>query len=234
MKRAIFLSLILATIIFTPGFSKSLSSVKETRNLSGFTKISFGVAGELFINFGSEFKVELEGDRALLEDIETDVTNGRLIIRKDNWHLNMNEKVTVHITMPELEALGVSGSGRAEIVDALKSGDLNLSVSGSGRLYANDVTVSNLDCSISGSGDIIVGGGSASKADIGISGSGNYSGESLKIASVDIHVSGSGNCTCNVSESLLASVSGSGNVNYVGSPAKVDAHVSGSGHVRSR
>ena len=36
--------------------------------------------------------------------------------------------------MPELNGLGVSGSGKAEIKDAVKTDDLNLSVSGSGKI----------------------------------------------------------------------------------------------------
>ena len=44
-------------------------------------------------------------------------------------------KLHVYITMPELNGLGVSGSGKAEIKDAVKAEDLDLSVSGSGKLY---------------------------------------------------------------------------------------------------
>jgi hypothetical protein len=235
MKRVLILSAFIVAITVTTGFSGSQSIVKETRDVTGFTKVSFGVAGNLYISFGPEFKVVLEGEKDLLEDIETDVSGDRLIIRKDNyWRLDMHEKVTVYITMPELEGLGVSGSGKAEVKDAVKTNDLSLSVSGSGKLYTTDVTVANLDCGISGSGDIIFGGnGNATRADISISGSGNYSGESLKIGSAEIHISGSGNCSCTVSETLRASVSGSGNVSYLGNP-KVDARVSGSGHVRSK
>ena len=113
----------------------------------------------------------------MLEDILTEVSGGKLVIKKenwDNWKMNWNEKVTVYITMPELKGLGVSGSGKAEIKDAVKTEDLDLSVSGSGKLYTNDIMVSNLGCSISGSGDIILGGnGNATKADISISGSGD-------------------------------------------------------------
>jgi hypothetical protein len=209
------------------------SVVKENRNVSGFTKVSFGVSGNMYINIGNEFKVTLEGDEDDLEDIETEVTAGRLVVKKDNWNMNFNEKVVVYITMPELEGLGVSGSGKAEIKDAVKTSDLNLSVSGSGKLYATEVAVSDLRCSISGSGDIILGGGSASTADLSISGSGNYTGETTKLGSVDISISGSGNCVVNVTESLKAGVSGSGDVTYIGNP-KVDARVSGSGKVRSR
>jgi hypothetical protein len=234
MKRGIIFSVIIVAMTVTTGFSSGQDVVKETRNVSGFKRVSFGVAGNLYITLGSEFKVVLEGEKSLLEDIITEVSGGRLVIKKENWRLNMNEKVTVYVTMSEIEGLSVSGSGRAEIKDAVKTDNLALSVSGSGKLYTTDIATGSLDCGISGSGDIIIGGnGNASKADISISGSGNYSGESLKIGSAGISISGSGNCTCNVSETLRASVSGSGNVSYLGSP-KIDARVSGSGHVRSR
>jgi hypothetical protein len=234
MKRGIILSAFILALTVSTGFAGSQSDVKETRDVKDFTKVSFGVAGNLYINIGPEFKVVLEGEKKDLEDIITDVSGGKLVIKKENWRFNMNEKITAYVTMPELKGLGVSGSGKAEIKDAIKVEDLDLSVSGSGKIYTNDVTVTNLGCSISGSGDIIPGGnGSAAKAEISISGSGNFDGGSFKIGSAEIHISGSGNCTCYVSESLRASVSGSGDVTYGGNP-KVDAHVSGSGKVRSK
>lgn len=237
MKRVIYLSALILAISVSAAYAGNQSETKETRNLSGFTRVSFGVAGTLYINIGSEYKVVVEGEKRILDNLITEVSNGKLVIKNDNWRMNnwrMNEKVTVYVTMPELNGLGVSGSGKAEIKDAVKSRDLNLSVSGSGKLYASDLSVSNLDCSISGSGDIFLSGnGNASKAEISISGSGNYDGASFKIGSAEIHISGSGNCTCNVTETLRASVSGSGNVTYDGNP-KIDAHVSGSGKVRSR
>lgn len=231
MKRVIIVSAFFMAIIASAGIS--YGQVKETRDLKGFTKIGFGVAGNLYVNIGPEFKVVLEGEKKYLDEIITEVSGGKLIIKKENWKFNFNEKVDVWVTLPELEGLGVSGSGKAEIKDALKTGDLDLSVSGSGKLYTSELNVSSLDCSISGSGDIIVGNGSTGKAGISVSGSGNYMGGSLKIDKADIHISGSGNCECNVSGSLMASVSGSGNVTYEGNP-KVDAHVSGSGKVRSK
>ncbi len=235
MKTGIILSAFILAISVPSGFGMGQSTEKETREVKDFTKVSFGVAGNLYINIGPEFKVVLEGDKKDLEEIITDVSGGRLVIKKDNnWRFNFNDKVTVYITMPELKGLGVSGSGKAEIKDAVKAEDLDLSVSGSGKIFTTDLVVSKLGCSISGSGDIVPGGnGTASKADISISGSGNYEGGALKIESAEIHISGSGNCSCNVIESLRASVSGSGNVTYEGNP-KVDAHVSGSGKVRSK
>jgi len=237
MKRGIILPVFFMTIILLSGFANGQSVDKETRNVKDFTKVSFGVAGNLYINIGPEFNVVLEGNKRVLDNVLTEVSGGKLVIKNENWRMNnwrMDERITVHITMPEISGLGVSGSGKAEIKDAVKAEDLNLSVSGSGKLFASDVRVSNLECSISGSGDISMGStGNSSKAGISISGSGNYFGESFKIGTAEIHISGSGNCECNVTESLRASVSGSGNVTYEGNP-RLDAHVSGSGKVRSR
>jgi hypothetical protein len=234
MKRGIILSAFILAIAVPSGFALGQSVIKETRDAKDFMKVSFGVAGNLYINFGPEFKVVLEGEKGDLEDIITEVSGNRLVIKKDNWRFNFNEKVTVYITMPELKGLGVSGSGKAEIKDAIKTDDLDLSVSGSGKIFTSDVVVSKLGCSISGSGDIVMGGnGNTTRANISISGSGNYEGSSYKIGTAEIHISGSGNCSCNVTESLMASVSGSGDVTYEGNP-KVDAHVSGSGKVRSK
>jgi hypothetical protein len=234
MKSGLLISVFLVTITFTTGFLKGQTVNKETRNLSGFTKVNFGVSGDLYINIGSEFKVVLEGDKSLLDEIETEVTGSKLVIHKESWHSHGNEKVIVYITMPELTGLGVSGSGKAEIKDAVKAENLDFSVSGSGRIQTAGLALGKLNVGISGSGDVIIGGtGEAASADIDISGSGNYSGETLRIANAEFSISGSGSCKCNVTDNLEARVSGSGNITYLGTP-KIDARVSGSGKVRSK
>ncbi len=213
------------------GFSAG-QTVKESRDLKGFTSVGFGIAGNLYIKIGPEFSVELEGEKNDLEEVITELSGGRLLIKQENWRFNFREKVTVYITMPELEGLGVSGSGKAEILDSVKTEDLDLSVSGSGNLFTSGLTVENIECSISGSGNIRLGGGNVTDAEVSISGSGSFNGEMVKSETMEVRVSGSGNCTCYVTGSLEASVSGSGNVTYKGNP-KIDARVSGSGRVRS-
>jgi hypothetical protein len=233
MKKVLFSAVSLFVMIVITGPASGQS--KETRSVSGFTKVSFGVSGDLFIKIGPEFKLVIEGDKDVLDEIETSVSGERLNIRKENWHFNFdNEKVTINITMPEIEGLSVSGSGKAQIMDPVKSDNLSLSVSGSGKLITSDLNADDLNCGISGSGDIILGsGGSIDNGDISISGSGSFSGEGIEIDHLEVSISGSGNCRCRAGDSLEAHVSGSGNITYSGNP-KVDARVSGSGHVRSK
>jgi hypothetical protein len=233
MKKLIIPAAIFILALLSTGFSSAQST--ETRNVSGFTKVSFGVAGDLNIRIGNDFKLVMEGDKDILKDIETDVSNGRLIIRKDNWHLNFNnERVTINLTMPEIEGVGVSGSGKAQLLDPVEADDLDLNVSGSGKIMTSKLSVDHFECGISGSGDVILGSeGSIDNGSISISGSGGFSGESIEIDHLTVHVSGSGSCRCKAGDTLEARISGSGNVYYSGNP-KIDARVSGSGHVRSR
>jgi hypothetical protein len=236
MKKVIFLSAFLIAIALSPCFPFSKSIEKDTRNLSGFKNVNFGISGELYINIGSEFKVVLEGEKSMLEKIETNISGDKLIIREENtWHFNnTNQKVVVYITMPELKSLGVSGSGMAVVKDPVKTDAMELSVSGSGKVFVGELEAQNLDCHISGSGDIrIENEGTVSKADLSISGSGNYIGDKIKIGSAEIGISGSGSCNCNVTGDLKANISGSGSVLYYGNP-KIDARISGSGRVRSK
>jgi hypothetical protein len=234
MKKIIRSAVFVMVIILATGFVSGQS--KETRNVRDFTKVSFGVAGDLFIKIGPEFHLVIEGDKRILDEIETVVSGDRLMIKKDNWRFSFNndERVTINLTMPQIEGLGVSGSGKAQIMDKVEADHLSLSVSGSGKIITAELNADDLNCGISGSGDIILdSGGSVDNGDISISGSGDFSGDGVEIDHLNVSVSGSGNCRCKAGDTLEAHVSGSGNVSYFGNP-KVNARVSGSGHVRSR
>lgn len=234
MKKAVYISLIFGILILAISNLAGQSAQKETRNVSGFTEIGFGIAGNLYVKTGPEFSLTLEGDREYLSEIETVVRNGKLIIRNNSFRFFNNEKAKVYISLPELKGLSLSGSGTAEVESNLKNADLELDVSGSGKIIVPEIITGKLNCRISGSGDIILkGAGEIEEGDISISGSGSYAGEAAAFKTLEIGISGSGNCRCNVSGSLSASISGSGNVTYTGNP-KINARVSGSGHVRSK
>ena len=206
----------------------------EKRDLRGFNKVSFALSGDVFISLGNTFSVELEGDRDYLREVKTELVGNELRIRRDKWFDSGNKRVTVRITMPALEGISVSGSGRVTVNDPLRGDELDVAISGSGRALLRDVALGEVECSISGSGSLnIDGNGTIRELDLSISGSGGYQGETTGINVLEARISGSGSCNCNVKEMLRASISGSGNIFYSGKP-KIDASVSGSGKVRMR
>ena len=234
MKKLLLSSSIAMCLIISTCLCTGQSVTKETRNVKGFSSVNFGIAGNLTIKLGPEFSVVLEGEKNDLEGIVTDVSGDRLLIKQENWRFNIRERVNIYITMPELNGLSVSGSGKAEILDAIKEADnFSLNVSGSGRIVTAGLVADEVNCDISGSGNITIGSsGSADRGEIVISGSGNYSGEEFEIDHLEVNVSGSGSCYCKAGDSLNARISGSGNITYKGNP-KIDVRTSGSGHVRA-
>lgn len=234
MKRTIIYSVMILGVMIIMTGSTMGQSGKETRNVSDFKQISFGVAGNLYVKLGAQFSVVLEGDKDYIDEIETIVRDGKLIIRRESNWSNFNHKLDCYITMPSISGLGLSGSGTARIESPVKADRFSMSVSGSGKVYAGDLEADSFDASISGSGDLIIEGkGTADKGNVSISGSGNYEGEGFEIDNLTVNVSGSGNCSCKAGDTLIARVSGSGDIYYSGNP-RIDAKASGSGHIRSK
>jgi hypothetical protein len=231
MKKSIILA---ALLILTVMALQAQTDYTETRDMSGFSKVSFAVAGEVYIDLGQSYSVVLEGNRDYIKDIVTRVEGKNLVIKRDNLFDTGNRKVTVRITMPALEGISVSGSGKVIVNDPLRGDDLNVSISGSGKALLGDVTVKNIECHISGSGSLnIAGAGTVDYLGINISGSGDYNGEAARIGTLKASISGSGKCDCNVTDLIKAAISGSGSIYYSGNP-KIDAAISGSGKVRMK
>ena len=231
MKKILASALIL---LLASQISQAQSTQTEKRDLRGFSKVAFAISGDVLISLGNTYSVELEGDRDYLREVKTDIVGDELRIRRDKWFDSGNEKVTVRITMPAIDGISVSGSGRVTVKDPLRGDGLDVAISGSGRALLRDVALGEVECSISGSGSLnFAGNGTIKKLEISISGSGDYTGDGTRIDVLDARISGSGSCDCHVTEMLRASISGSGDILYSGNP-KIDAAVSGSGKVRMK
>lgn len=247
MKSRVLFLFVLALFLSLPAFCQ-----KEDRSVSSFHRISFGIPGTLYLKQGSIQSVQLEGDRDDLDKIETEVVNGQLRIRvKDHrwWNWNFGNDISVYITVPEIDDVSLGGSGRIVGENPVKSDNMQLSVSGSGKMELNvtagdlkldvsgsgrmdlQVRAASLDQHISGSGSITLS-GEAETADLNISGSGKLEASDLNVKSYNISISGSGRSSISVSDAITASISGSGSVYYKGSPDKVISRVSGSGRVK--
>jgi len=190
---------------------------KDNLKLDPFTRISFRVSGKLFLKQGPTQKVEIEGDKDYLKELEIRVDGDRLIIGKEgSWKdwgwSDSNEKVTVYITMPELEALNVSGSGDLVAETKFKVADLDLNVSGSGSLQIEADASGDIDADVSGSGHIELSG---------------------RCQNFESHISGSGRVRMNetIANTAAFGVSGSGKIEASGTSSVVKTSISGSGKV---
>lgn len=188
---------------------------REVRTVADFTEISFAHAGKLYLKQGSPQRVELQGDADVLKEIKTDVNGDRLRIgREEGWfdRNSGNNKITVYVTVPNIEAVRVSGSGDVIGQSRIKTDDMELNVSGSGSLSLEVEARGDVEADVSGSGKIDLKG---------------------HFESFESDVSGSGHVLVNATIDNAAGfdISGSGKIEASGSADMVKARISGSGKV---
>ncbi len=222
--------------VFTLAFLYSATAFAETeeRNVSSFSAVSLNISGTVYLEQGSPQSVRVEASESTLEDLITEVKNGTLVIRLKNnnffWPSFNTGKIEVYITVPDIEALTVSGSGNIKS-RSIKSRDLNFTVSGSGDIEIENLDAKNVEAVISGSGNVRLNGGRTAEFSSTVTGSGNIRAVDFQAENADLRITGSGNCSITARESLKARITGSGGVSYKGSP-QLDTNVTGSGRVK--
>ncbi|OUJ71650.1 head GIN domain-containing protein [Hymenobacter crusticola] len=240
---------LLPALLLLPSFRSGRLASREVRQVSAFTELKLAGSPKVILRQGSPQKVELEGDPADLARVETNVSNGqlRIGIKNNDGHgssdsdggllsrvLNSSNNVnigpiTVYVTMPEIKALSVSGSGSIKAAEAIKATTLDLAVSGSGNLSLAQLQSTAVSSAVSGSGSITVV-GAAPRHDVRISGSGNVQSADLRAEASKVSISGSGNCQVNATKTLDARIAGSGSIYVTGNP-QINSSIAGSGRV---
>lgn len=228
------LLLIAAWLVFsctTPALSGE--TVKEIRNVGPFSAVSLAISADVFLTQGPVQRVEIEGDKASMDEIELVVNDETLKIRtKDRFHGNIG-KVLVFITVPAIDELTVAGSGDITAESAIRTDELDLTVSGSGSIRFNELSAREVSATITGSGNIDVSAGQAQgELDVVITGSGSFSAEGFSAPEVDVNITGSGSAKVWAVKELETNITGSGNVGYKGNPI-VNASATGSGKTHS-
>ena len=184
----------------------------ETREVAGFTSISFQSMGKVTVQQTGRESVTIRAEDNILPLLETRVSDHTL-------HLGILKDADIAPTQPIEFAVEVKN---------LESLDL----SGAGNIDAKGIQGKQLSVSVSGVGNVTVA-GSADALNLQVSGVGNYQGEDFKTRRGTVRNSGVGHAVVNVSDQLEANVSGVGSVEYVGSP-QVQESVSGVGRVKRR
>ena len=185
--------------------------ITETRELRSFSGLNLSGSKRISVVYGSQFKVELKGSSNLISRYKSEVTGGILNVGYENRVNVVDDDISVQVTLPEIEEVNLSGSGKINITGFPDEDRLKVRISGSGKVTVEDSF--NID-----------------KVEVDISGSGDADLDEVKATEADIDISGSGSVRLGVENYLKARISGSGKVYYWGN-AEVDSRISGSGKV---
>jgi len=206
--------------------------VTETRQTASFNGLELKINANVYFTQDPVFKVELQAQENILDEIETTVINNNLQIRlrRPNTRIRSSDGITIYVSGPDVRSLTVEGSGYLEAPAPLTLPNLGLQVNGSGSIRINNANTTQLDAGIDGSGHITVSSGNANSANVRINGSGLLDASGILVKDADASISGSGNILVFATQNLHARISGSGSIMYKGNPA-VSTHITGSGTV---
>ncbi len=207
--------------------------VKETRDAKNFTGVELQTDANVKITEGNHFEVIVNGQKNILDLLQTDVVNNKLIIGfKPNTNYN-GTTVTIDITMPAIGLLTISGSGDMSVINTTHSNDISLNITGSGNLQLSSLEAQNVNANISGSGDMRINGGTSTDLNLNIKGSGQSSMMDHQATNATVSIEGSGNAYIWAKDFLTATISGSGDIYYKGNPS-VSKQITGSGDVHKQ
>lgn len=170
------------------------------------------------------------------------VENGTLVVNlekdksknKSLWDkidkIKINPHMKIFVSMKNIKNLNINGGGKIIAENSISSGNLNLSVTGSGDMDV-DVKGEILKTNISGSGKIDLK-GYATTNTISLSGSGSLHAFKMTVDKANAKLSGSGNCEINVSDELSAEVYGNGDLSHKGNTKNVIKKLYGNGTIK--
>lgn len=198
------------------------------RAVAGVHAVRLATSGNLAIAVGDRESLTIDAGAAVVDDLTSEVVDGTLVL-DTRPGTSVTGSVRYTLTVTGLDRLELDGSGSATGSGVLGP-DATLTVAGSGGANLSGLDLTRLTADLSGSGDVTVT-GSAATAAVTVSGSGSFDGAGLAVEQATVDASGSGRVQVQVSGTLTASVSGSGDVVYTGNPATVQRDRSGSGDI---
>ncbi len=204
--------------------------IKVKRDVEKFNGIVLKGSANVYVKQGNNQSVVVESNEDLQSLIETDVDGSTLYLStKRNI---CPSALNIFIVVKDINEIAIRGSGNIQTGSQIKTDNLKVSINGSGDVKM-DVSAKMLMLKINGSGDVKLK-GDAELASFAINGSGDINAFGLKVRAANVAIRGSGDVRINAVEELEVHVSGSGDVEYTGSPEKIIADVRGSGSVRKR
>jgi Putative auto-transporter adhesin, head GIN domain len=184
-------------------------AASETRRVAAFTAVELAGSNVVDIRVDGTRSVVVHADDNLLSRVTTTVSAGRLVIGQIPGSFKTKSELRVDIHVPKLDDLSLTGSGIV-FATGIEAASLRVTIDGSGVINATG-TVDRLDVSIGGSGDAQLG--------------------DLRARTVHATVAGSGRILTVATDTLNATVPGSGAIIYGGTPAHVTTNITGSGTV---
>lgn len=188
-------------------------SASAHRNVSEFHAIELAGTLQVEVAVGKPASVELTGDADLLDKVSTTVKGGVLVIdTRFPQHDHGDHHMKAFVTAPDLSSIAISGTGAIKVT-GIANDSLAISLPGTGAVTAT---------------------GSTGTLHVKVDGTGQVSAKDLAARDATVEVGGTGQATLRASQSLEATITGTGSIDVHGRPARIKKSVTGLGSIHVR
>lgn len=203
-------------------FTSTGKIVTTERFIPSYHSLEISDHIDVYITYGTEQSIQVKAGENLLQHIETNVKNGVLEISNENrcnWVRSFKKKVEVFITTNVLREIKIYGSGEIVFTNELKSDQLLVNLfDASGNIFLN-VNAPLVELKThTGTGSIYTQ-GSCDELVLFMGANGIIDAFALKSDKALAVNENTGLLRVNALNELKAVISGSGNIEYTGSPS---------------
>lgn len=237
MKNILILFVVLASFSTNAQNYKNIKGKGSiaTKTVTTATYDGVAVSGSFFVTLvdGVEGTITINAEENLIDYIVVEVKDNTLYIRPEKNHglsASKGKKIEIIVPINAISSVSLAGSGDVISNFMMNATSFKISLAGSGDIKLG-IEAQNIDANVSSSGDIELK-GKAMNFTAALAGSGDIEAFELLAENAKVSIAGSGDIETNCSQSIEARVSGSGDIQYKGNPAKVDSKVSGSGTIK--
>ena len=221
-----------ATLAVLAGSVTTASAEPRGYEVSDFDEVTAIGPNHVLVSVGPARSVRAEGPQEMLDFMKITVEDGELKIlprkehrREWDWEWPDTGPATFYVTLPELDAVALVGSGNIT-VDRASGEAFSAVIAGSGTLDLAAVTVDEANFSIAGSGGLKAR-GTAQRAHFSIAGSGKVEARGMTSRTASVSIAGSGDADLSASDDVQISVVGSGRVEIAGGARCIVSHFGG-------
>jgi len=161
----------------------------QVLNIADFDRLSTAGIDDVYIEYGSEQKVEVKGHPNFFGRIKTEVKNGTWYCQLENGNYGDYE-LTYYITIPSIKQVSATGTGDVIINDSMSQDQLTIELTGTGDFLGFQITAQSCEVDISGTGNC----------------------EITAVKNLDVFIEGSGSVYYKGNPSLQTDINGSGAV----------------------
>ncbi|HRJ28170.1 MAG TPA: head GIN domain-containing protein [Cyclobacteriaceae bacterium] len=234
----------IVTFVLTLSISSALLGqvTKKALELPEFKAIYNNSNYTVYLKQTNKQEVSVEALTEIYELTTIFVENGILMINverkpentnKSIWakidDIKVNPTMKLYVSVKNVGELQVNGAGKIISENSLAAPSLNLSIGGSGSMDL-DIKGDVVKAEVSGAGKMGIKGYASSLEGV-VSGSGAINAFNCPLEKATIKVSGTGLAELNVTDTITATVVGSGSVKHKGNTKNATKKVYGSGSV---